>query len=276
MKKRLLLVWAMAVTGLSPMTAQEMTVSDLGIFNHFSAAVGVGTTGISMELAAPLTPYVAVRGGVNIMPAFKYSDDFKLNYKLDGTAQRIVDEQGKELPNKIDFQGKLSMTTGHLLFDIFPFKSSSFHLTAGAYFGGGNVVNVYNKEDGALSLVNEVNSYLIDAGIADPVTHENMIGVSLGDYFLTPDRNGNIKADIKVGGFRPYLGFGFGRPVPTKSRFTCNFDMGVQFWGKPKVMLEGKELSETDTDGKDGGAMKVISKITVWPVINVRLVGRIL
>ncbi len=276
MKKKLLLVWAMTVTGLSPMTAQEMTTEDLGIFNHLGAAVGVGTTGISVELAAPLTSYVAVRGGVNIMPAFKYNDDFRLNYKLDGTAQRVVDEQGKVLPDKVSIQGKPSMTTGHLLFDIFPFRSSSFHLTAGAYFGGENVVNVYNKDDGALSMVSEVNKALIAAGIADPATHDNMIGVSLGNYFLTPDRNGNVKADIKVSAFRPYLGFGFGRPVPTKSRFTCNFDMGVQFWGKPKVMVEGNELSESDTDGKDGGVMKVISKIAVWPVISIRLVGRIL
>ncbi len=258
------------------MTAQEMTTEDLGIFNHLGAAVGVGTTGISVELAAPLTSYVAVRGGVNIMPAFKYNDDFRLNYKLDGTAQRVVDEQGKVLPDKVSIQGKPSMTTGHLLFDIFPFRSSSFHLTAGAYFGGENVVNVYNKDDGALSMVSEVNKALIAAGIADPATHDNMIGVSLGNYFLTPDRNGNVKADIKVSAFRPYLGFGFGRPVPTKSRFTCNFDMGVQFWGKPKVMVEGNELSESDTDGKDGGVMKVISKIAVWPVISIRLVGRIL
>ena len=276
MKKKLLLVWAMTVTGLSPMTAQEMTTEDLGIFNHLGGAVGVGTTGISVELAAPLTSYVAVRGGVNIMPAFKYNDDFRLNYKLDGTAQRVVDEQGKVLPDKVSIQGKPSMTTGHLLFDIFPFRSSSFHLTAGAYFGGENVVNVYNKDDGALSMVSEVNKALIAAGIADPATHNNMIGVSLGNYFLTPDRNGNVKADIKVSAFRPYLGFGFGRPVPTKSRFTCNFDMGVQFWGKPKVMVEGNELSESDTDGKDGGVMKVISKIAVWPVISIRLVGRIL
>lgn len=276
MKKKLLLVWAMTVTGLSPMTAQEMTTEDLGIFNHLGAAVGVGTTGISVELAAPLTSYVAVRGGVNIMPAFKYNDDFRLNYKLDGTAQRVVDEQGKVLPDKVSIQGKPSMTTGHLLFDIFPFRSSSFHLTAGAYFGGENVVNVYNKDDGALSMISEVNKALIAAGIADPATHDNMIGVSLGNYFLTPDRNGNVKADIKVSAFRPYLGFGFGRPVPTKSRFTCNFDMGVQFWGKPKVMVEGNELSESDTDGKDGGVMKVISKIAVWPVISIRLVGRIL
>jgi len=276
MKKKLLLVWAMTVTGLSPMTAQEMTTEDLGIFNHLGAAVGVGTTGISVELAAPLTSYVAVRGGVNIMPAFKYNDDFRLNYKLGGTAQRVVDEQGKVLPDKVSIQGKPSMTTGHLLFDIFPFRSSSFHLTAGAYFGGENVVNVYNKDDGALSMVSEVNKALIAAGIADPATHDNMIGVSLGNYFLTPDRNGNVKADIKVSAFRPYLGFGFGRPVPTKSRFTCNFDMGVQFWGKPKVMVEGNELSESDTDGKDGGVMKVISKIAVWPVISIRLVGRIL
>ena len=94
---------------------------------------------------------------------------------------------------------------------------------------------------------------------------------------------------IEVAGFRPYLGLGFGRAVP-KKRIGCQFDMGVQFWGRPDVIApmynksaypsksgytEGK-LDKASVSGDDGGFIKTLSKITVYPVLNFRLVGRIL
>ncbi len=83
---------------------------------------------------------------------------------------------------------------------------------------------------------------------------------------------------IKVSGFRPYLGIGFGRPVPMNHRVTCNFDMGVQFWGSPKVYTNGGngevQLTESNTGG-DSGFLKFISKVSVWPVLNVRVAVRL-
>lgn len=36
-----------------------------------------------------------------------------------------------------------------------------------------------------------------------------------------------------------------------------------------------KELTEKDADGNDGGAIKTLSKITVYPCMTLRLNGRI-
>ena len=36
-----------------------------------------------------------------------------------------------------------------------------------------------------------------------------------------------------------------------------------------------KKLESSDLDGKDGGALKIMSKISVFPVLNLRIVGRI-
>lgn len=104
---------------------------------------------------------------------------------------------------------------------------------------------------------------------------DNMIGYELGDYLLTPDENGNVSAEIKTASFKPYIGLGFGRAVP-KKRIGFMFEAGVQFWGSPKLYCNGDELTEEDFDGEDGGLMKTLSKITVYPVINFRLCGRIL
>ena len=113
-----------------------------------------------------------------------------------------------------------------------------------------------------------------------------MIGAKIGKYFFTPDPadKGNVEANIKVKGFRPYVGLGFGRAVP-KKRIGCQFDLGVQFWGKPEIYIPTYnktagtyqyEKIDGDKAGDDAGkVLKTISKISVYPVLNFRLVGRI-
>lgn len=101
-------------------------------------------------------------------------------------------------------------------------------------------------------------------------------GLDLGNYLLTLDSCGNVDAMLKVASFRPYLGVGFGRAVPAKPRFAFNFDMGVQFWGTPKVSLHDHQLTESDTDSDSGEVLKYLSKAMVYPQINFRIVGRIL
>ena len=48
------------------------------------------------------------------------------------------------------------------------------------------------------------------------------------------------------------------------------------FWGTPEVIdHNGVSLSNQDLNGKDGGVIKVISKIKVYPVLNIRICGKI-
>lgn len=256
MKKTFTMIAVALLTALSAQ-AQSMDADDLGIFNHLGISVGVGTTGITADLSMPITPYVAVRGGADIIP-FKFNTNLKVQYR-----NRAAD---MVFPNSVDVTSKVKMSTGHLLFDFFLSKNSSFHLTAGAYLGGETVGEVYNREDGVLSAVSAYNRIAPD---------NQKVGYALGDYFLTPDENGNVKGSIMASKFRPYVGVGFGRPVPTKNRVTCNFDLGVQFWGSPKVMCQGEELKEEDLKGDDGGVVKAITKMPVWPVLNIRVAVRL-
>ena len=77
-----MLLLAMAMMSFSQLSAQESAVDDHGIFNHLSVGVGVGLTGISIEAAAPITPYVTVRGGVNIFPQIKVKTDLDLDGEI--------------------------------------------------------------------------------------------------------------------------------------------------------------------------------------------------
>lgn len=280
---------------------------------HFGIGAGVGTTGIAIDASATINDYFGIRAGVDIMPKFNVSKalDLKtenankqvsqltneineLNTKLIAHGMEPVDltkYPGGNLPNKFDVEGKLNNTTGHVLIDIHPFKTS-FRLTVGAYFGPSEVVTVYNKEDKFLSPIVAYNNALINASsqadVQAVVTKYGlkMIGAELGDYFLTPNPadKGDVEAYAKVNSFRPYLGLGFGRAVP-KGRIGCQFDLGVQFWGKPEVYVPTynktantyqMEKIEADNAGDDAGkVLKTVSKISVYPVLNFRLVGRI-
>lgn len=280
---------------------------------HFGIGAGVGTTGIAIDASATINDYIGIRGGIDIMPNFKVSKT--LDLKTDGINKRVSEltneikelnakleahglepvnldkYPGGNLPNKFDVEGKLKNTTGHILVDIHPFKTS-FHVTLGAYFGPSEVISVYNEDDKFLEPIVAYNNAILGAAshadVQAVVTKYDlkMIGAELGDYFLTPNPadKGDVNAYAKVNGFRPYLGLGFGRAVP-KGRIGCQFDLGVQFWGKPEVYVPTynktantyqMEKIEGDKAGDDAGkVLKTVSKISVYPVLNFRLVGRI-
>ena len=248
--------------------------------------------------------------GTSIDQMSKYIDD--LNNKIDiynatpGVTQRLdrVDKSmlpKSNLPNSFDVEGQLSNTTFHFLIDFYPIKGISLHATVGAYFGPSKVIKVYNKGQAdlpqGLTPINQWNKAII-AAKANPtsllytqVVRPNkldMIGAELGDYFITPNPadNGNVEANIKVNGFRPYFGIGYGRAVP-KKRIGCQFDLGVQLWNTPKVyaptydkttglFTSDTQLLESNAGGDAGAVIKTISKVSIYPVLNIRLVGRIL
>lgn len=259
--KIMLLASIMVYAGTSQ--AQE----DKNIFNHLGVGIGVGTPGFSIELATPITSYVAARLGVDIMPKFSY--DTSLDVNLDELSQSVPEQYRTNLPNKIDVTGKLNNTTGHLLFDLYPSKTSRFHFTVGAYLGPSKLIDVYNTDNSQLKPVSDYNAQAVALG-------QKEIGLELGDYLVKPDANGHADAQIKVQSFRPYLGIGAGRAYPRTKRIGVQFDAGVQFWGTPKVYTQGHELTDKDVDGDDGGLIKTLSKITIYPVISMRLTGRIL
>lgn len=293
MKK--LLVLGCMVLGFSTMQAQKAWNEWNGnnIFEHVGVGVGVGLTGVTIDVGTDITDYLTLRGGVDIFP--KVSMDFDVNT---GFEKNNFDKEwasSYSLPkDKVTIQGETALGAGHLLLDIHPFKTA-FRITTGLYFGSDKIITVQNKDNsdflGIAAWNKDVDAYnktgAVATGLAGipgigtpAVTDLPRVGIEMGDYFLAPDNTGHVDACIKVNSVRPYVGLGFGRMVPKKSRLTCNFDMGVQFWGTPGVYLNGidgeKKLEKSDLDNGDGSeALDILSKVTVYPVITLRLVGRI-
>lgn len=242
---------------------------DTNFFNHLSVGVNAGTPGVGADVAMPVCKFIQVRAGFVKMP------DFNINASLDVSETQYFDASGtlQQLPEgKLKIQGKPKLANGMIMLDLLPI--SSFHITVGAYFGGGDIIEMYNREDGALSIINEANDQIAQWNAQNPGNPQKPIGLELGDYLLTPDADGNVRATFSTKKFRPYAGLGFGRAVPRK-RIGFRTDIGCMFWGKPTIKCNGETISASDVGGDEGKIIRAMSKIKIYPCISFRLCGRI-
>lgn len=244
--KKIFIIWTLMSACL--VCNQVSAQKELGVFNSLSVGVSAGTTGIGIDVATPVTPHFAIRGGISIMPGIHISTDADVD---------IMDPELGEVSSTLDLTGSTKRASGELLVNYYPFLSSSFFVTAGASFGGSKMVKIDGHSD-------ELAEYIKEGGHASIV---------IGDQTIPVDKNGNIAGGLKVSGFRPYVGVGFGRAVP-KKRLGVQFELGVQFHGSPKLYTSAGELGNALGDGDDSFT-KIMDKLTVYPVMKVRFCGRL-
>lgn len=246
--KKVIFLWAFVCLNVlfNPVSAQK----ELGIFNSLSVGVSAGTTGIGVDVATPVTPYLAIRGGVSIMPSFNLSTDVDVDL--------LSVDAGLSDPLKIDLTGGIKRTSGELLVNVYPFpRSSSFFVTAGAYFGGSKLIKITGHSD----------------ELAEAIKEGTDAGIVIGDQTIPVDKNGNVSGGLKVSNVRPYVGLGFGRAVP-KKRIGVQFELGVQFHGSPELYTNVGNLGSALSEGDDDFS-KIMDKLTVYPVMKVRFCGRL-
>lgn len=291
--KKLLVIVSM-VLGLNTAQAQSSGGwNDQNILTHFGVGVGVGFSGLTIDVGSDITDYLTLRGGVDIFPSVKL--DFDIETGFEGDFSGVIPSRYQQPDGDIKVKSGTALGGGHLLLDIHPFKTS-FRITTGLYFGNKDAVTVDTKDNTLAGMANwntdvyDYTTQLPKTGTQLPADLQAMalsnggtlprFGAEIGDYFLEPKADGTVSASFRVNSVRPYLGLGFGRMVPKKSRLTCNFDLGVQFWGTPSVYLQGRngdmKLTKSNfTDSEGSEALDYLSKITVWPQLTIRLVGRI-
>ena len=248
-----LIAFVAAMLTATTASAQE----DKMLFNHLSVGLDVGTTGWGLEVATPCTPYVTFRAGFATVPSFSYTydKDGGVKYKNHGVEHRAP------------FKGTLHKTDFTLLADLYPIKGASFHFTVGFFAGRSDFVTAKNTA---------------------PLVCDPGEGLEINDgEIISPDANGNAKARIKVNGFKPYLGIGFGRSISTDKKFNVSCDLGVQFWGKPKLQAYKNEDLQLDipghwtevlsgVDDEDfNDALDIVHKVKVWPTMTIRFIYNI-
>lgn len=243
---------------------------------QFGIGVNVGTNGVGVDATLGLTRYFQIRGGYTFMP----KHEFEYNAEIYNDARVVIDTWNTArpdlaipaLPDETPVIIQPNLSTAHLLLDVYPGKT--FHFTVGAYFGQENVLKAWNTEKSITKGMAVANKYIeMMNPVLSSYTTIHPLGVQMGEYLFTPDAEGNIEGEARVKKIRPYVGIGFGRAVPRKSRVGCSLDLGVQYWGKPTYYCNDVELEPNDFKVKS--YIKTATTIPVYPVLTFRLCGRI-
>lgn len=187
-------LFILAAALAAAMQAQEKKslgsmMSKNNILNHLDVGVSVGTVGIGIDVAVPVTDYVRIRTGYHFMPRFNIHTNFpietrngsisklmgKVNSKIDEKLKYFeVDlnsagyEEYKEMLDKFrNVEQKDYVTMGmkpnlhqfKFLVDVMPFKHNRhWNLTAGFFVGSSTVGEACNQEKETL-LLEGINAY---------------------------------------------------------------------------------------------------------------------
>lgn len=240
-------------------SAQAQKVEDFGVFKHVGAGVSVGTEGIGINVASPVTNYLELGLGVNFMPGIKIKGDVDMNINTSSIPEQIRDRVPSS--ETVNIKGNLARTTFDFKASVYPFGTrNALFVAAGFSFGGKKIAKLSGHSD-LVEKNPELRPYIV---------------ANIDKYNLEFDKNGNINGDVRVNAFRPYVGLGYGRQVP-KNRVGFRVELGCQFMGKMKIYQNDQKLNTNDLDSKgDDDISKFVDKFKVYPVLKFTLTGRIL
>ncbi|MCL2597431.1 MAG: hypothetical protein FWD66_07195 [Paludibacter sp.] len=280
MKKKTFVVLLCIATLYSGSYAQQT----FSAFNHFSTGIEISTTGFGLEVATPLSPNFIIRGGFSILP-YKYNASFELNVSqsiLDKIDEAVIEHpdivdilQQKGLPTRaenisrdINTNASLKMANGKLLVDYYPSIKSSFHISAGVYFGSGDILKVKGKMDEATNVLNVLKDY----ADVDYFNETYVIDESKG-YQLSGKDIMDLQGKLKVNPVKPYIGLGFGRAIPVR-RVGVNFEIGAIYQGTPKLISSSANIQKL-IDNELSDISAVLKRISLYPVVSVKLYVKI-
>ncbi len=193
-------------------------------FKHLDVGVSVGTTGLGIHAATPLTPWMSVRAGLSYVPRFNIPMTFGLETfdaegvntgKFEHLQELLRDEMGISIDDAVDMNAKCTMLDFKLLLDFYPLpRNRHWRLTAGFYWGASRIGHIENDIKDAPTLVgvtiyNHMYEYFVNETYLDqPIFGETWIDPDMGDQmrdrFLGYGRMGVHLGDFKSSG-NPYI-----------------------------------------------------------------------
>ena len=266
--KKLMMMAVILLTSVGSVMAQ----SDYkrGIFNHVGLNVGAGTEGISVGVAAPVTNFLEVEAGVNIMPSFKLSGDLDVDVNTSSLPQ--VPTVTYPTSATIHAEGSFDRTTFNVKANLYPFGGGTkFFIAAGLSIGGEKIAEVTGSCDELRKFSQSLPTQELKNEFRQAVS------ANLAGYNLQFDENYNVQGDIRCKKVRPYLGLGFGRLVP-KNRLGMRLELGCQFMDKLKVYQNDTEIdiNKALEDAGDDDLSKFVKDLKIYPVVKFSFTGRIL
>ncbi|MDE6291719.1 MAG: hypothetical protein K2M16_09310 [Muribaculaceae bacterium] len=196
-----------------------------GILNRLEIAANIGTTGLGLEVASPITKWTKLRAGFDWMPPFTIPMTFsmdsyvdgKVNDKFETIQDMMYSMSGMRVDKEIMMESKPHMATFRLLVDVYPFKDRHWHLTAGFFVGSDYIGKSINKMTEMPSLLalnmydrlyqiyasDDYMDYVVDTPIIGDIYLDPAVGMELHDKFLELGRLGVHVGDHKDG--TPYM-----------------------------------------------------------------------
>lgn len=221
-----------------------------GPFNKLDVALTLGTTGVGIDVASPVTDFMQVRAGFTYMPKFEYKMNFPIEvgegtleeqqYKFDRLSGMLEQFTGHAVDDNVDMIGEPNFYNFKLLVDFFPLQDKRWHVTAGFYVGSSSIGKAYNTTEDMPSLFavgmynhmydkvkycyendlplmeSESMSFYVSDDMMNSLNYYGRMGIGMGQkadgstYRMEPDKNSMVSAKMKVNRFRPYVGFGYG------------------------------------------------------------------
>ena len=162
----------LALASSAPLFAQETPQLSLqkkpSVFDHLDLSVNLGSTGVGVDLAAPIGDYVQVRAGFDYLPRFHYNMNFEIQVgdvystedaiaeheRFNRLANMLEQLTGYRVNKYVDMIGEPTFNNLKFMVDVLPFKRNKhWHFTAGFYFGSSKIAKAYNATEEMPSLM---------------------------------------------------------------------------------------------------------------------------
>lgn len=279
------------------------------LLKHLEMSLTVGTSGVGIDLAVPLSQYVQVRAGYDYMPPFKKTFSHKVlgngkepvAYDANGNRQetpfnRISEyyykQHGYELQDHVDLKAKLTMSNFKLLFDVYPLKyNKQWHFTAGIYWGPSQFAEV-SQASSSEKMLNAILDYneAYRAGADESLKDLGLLSIQMGNYShnfqqgdkqrlmnaayeMEPTAEGNVEILCTSNSIKPYLGLGYGGLLsPSRNDWKITVELGAMFWGGTPTLRthDGTDLTK-DIKDYPHSITKIVKALKVYPVLSVRI-----
>lgn len=137
--------------------------TDSKAFRHLDLGVSMGSTGIGVEVASPVSSVVRVRAGIDAMLRTTHNMHFDVqsfdengqltDSRIDKMSELLRSFTGYEVDGNVTMKGKPKIWNFKLLVDVFPFKNNKhWHVTAGFHWGASTIATAENAIEDSPSL----------------------------------------------------------------------------------------------------------------------------
>jgi len=287
MKTKFFAVLLCCMTAWSGVSAQKA----VSAFSNLSLGVEFfSTTGLGIELATPLSPNFALRGGLSMLPV-NYSISFgapvdqgiisEINNAITSNpgvmsilSQKGLPTRAEDISTDVNATASLNFVNGKILIDYYPSAKHAFHITAGVYIGSSELIKLKGKMNQAVDFLNVLkDNNVLDNNGVDFIDRSYVVDQEKG-YQLNGSDIRDISGSVKISTVKPYLGLGFGRAVP-KRRVGLTFEIGAFYQGTPALKSDNPDIQKL-IDGELTGVTEILNKLPIYPVLSLKLNFRIL